>query len=142
VNCADLDKRGNAMLIMYKGRLLIRHGANIRSDSFITPLRSLITETHINMTTDCGSALIGDTHLSVHSRHDGNPMSNISSDRGFVIQSDRITTITRRYMPCHVIWRTLNCRTHEGRNTVTLLIWRCFVKQISYCVERWIAVTR
>jgi len=116
------DRRGNAMLILCKGYLLIRHHVNIRSDSFITPLRSFITETHINMTTDCGNALIGDTHLSAHRRHDGNPMSNGSSDRGFVIQSDHITTITRRYIPCHVISRTLNFRTHEGRNTVTLLI--------------------
>jgi hypothetical protein len=137
VYCADLDRRGNAMLILYKGCLFIRHRVNIRSDSFITSLRSLITETHINMTTDCGSALIGDTHLSANSRHDGNPMSNIPSDRGFVIQSDHITTITRRYMPCHVKSRTLNFRTHGGRNTVTWLIWRCFVKQISYCVERY-----
>lgn len=122
VYCAELDKRGKAMLILYKGCLLIRRRVNTRSDSFITPLRSFITETHINMTTDCGSALIGDTHLSAYSRHDGNPMSNSSSDRGFVIQSDHITTITRRYMPCHVISWTLNFRTHEGRNTVNLLI--------------------
>jgi hypothetical protein len=120
--CADVDKRGNVMLIPHKGCLLIHHRVNIRSDSFITPLRSFITETHINMTTDCGSALIGDTHLSAYSLHDGNPMSNRSSDRGFVIQSDRIITITRRYMPCHVISWTLNFRTHEGRNTVNLLI--------------------
>ena len=84
------------MLILRKGCLRIRHRVNIRSDSFITPLQSFITETHINMTADCGSALIGDTHLSAHSRHDGNPMSDRSSDRGFVIQSDHITTITRR----------------------------------------------
>ena len=91
------------MLILYKGCLLIRHRVNIRSDSFITPLRSFITETHINMTTDCGNASIGDAHPSAYSRHDGNPMSNNSSDKGFVIQSDHITTITRRYMTCHIM---------------------------------------
>jgi hypothetical protein len=80
-------------------------------------------------------------HLSAHSRHEGNPMSN---DTSFVIQSVYTTTITRRYTPCHVMSCHVtysNFRNHEGRNTVTLLIWRFFVRAYIVFLYDRIAVT-